>query len=464
MGPRSAPKCYFKTAEAREIKTSEVPAFVTEEGNPGNTLQVKAALFHLDAPLLAGGMRLVDTPGVGSVFGLNSAVTKAFLPRIDVALIVLGGDPPITGDELELVRAAAPRAGMLLFVMNKADLLDDETRTKAEAFSRKVLSEALGQDPGPFLMVSARGALRGQNDSGVGELKAVLENLVQDAGPQLAALAEAASLEYFAGRLRQDIALERRALLTPIEEMEARIQRFKDAVQDVEDLALAVPARLARSGGPDAREDEARREEFLRQEEDKGLNRIREALTGAQSRAEARRLVQPLTEDLARGSVAAWLGQVSEEASRLLAEKAARMEAETARLAGRVEQAASECFDVPVAPCEIRRPELDFERIPFEFSAGLGPGSQGLALSAAGVVPAGPAGQSARASWGAGASPRLAPRECSRHRGPPRGGRGRRRSGASAGDDGRPAPSGEEHSRDLGRGDSPEGPRRAGGI
>ena len=132
----------------------------------------------------------------------------------------------------------------MLFVMNKADLLDDETKTKAEAFSRRVLAEALGQDPGPFLMVSARGALRGENDSGVGELKAVLEKLAQDAGPQLAALAESASSQYSADRLLQVIALERRALLAPRREMRAEWHRFQGAVQDVEDLALAVPARI----------------------------------------------------------------------------------------------------------------------------------------------------------------------------------------------------------------------------
>ncbi|OYW05203.1 MAG: hypothetical protein B7X11_02125 [Acidobacteria bacterium 37-65-4] len=357
----------FQDGRRREIKASEAQSFVTEEGNPGNALDVQAALFHIDAPLLAGGMRLVDTPGVGSVFGLNSAVTKAFLPRIDVALIVLGGDPPITGDELELVRAAVPRAGKLLFVMNKADLLDDETKAKAEAFSRKVLSEVLGQDPGPFLCVSARRALRGEPDPGVIELKAALGRLVTEAGAQLAALAEESSIRYFADRLLQAIALEQRALLTPLEEMEGRIQRFKRAVQDVEDLALAVQGRLARSSGYDPQEHRARSEEFLQHEQREGVRSIHEALIRARSRTEARRLVQPMAEDFARQSLGTWLQEVSEEVGRLLNEKSARMADETRRLAVRVEQAASECFNVPLARYDIRCPEPDFERIPFEF-------------------------------------------------------------------------------------------------
>jgi len=357
----------FQDGRREAVAFNRIATFVTEEGNPGNLLGVQAAFIYLEHPLLTLGVRLVDTPGVGSVFSLNTDVTQNFLPRIDVALLVLGGDPPITGEELDLVRAAAPRVGKLLFVMNKADLLDDETKTKAEAFSRKVLSEALGQDPGPFLCVSARRAILGERDSGLSALKRALEEMVTEAGPQLAALAESASSQYFAGRLLQTIALERRALLTPIEDMEGRIQRFKRAVQDVEDLALAVQARLAHSGGLDPQEAEFQREEFLREEEREGERSLSGALREARSRREARRLVQPMAESLARKSIGSWLEQVSEELNRVVGERTSRIAEETGRLAERVEQAASDCFDVPLTPYEIRRPKPDLDRIPFEF-------------------------------------------------------------------------------------------------
>jgi len=357
----------FQDGRREAVAFNRIATFVTEEGNPGNLLGVQAAFIYLEHPLLTLGVRLVDTPGVGSVFSLNTDVTQNFLPRIDVALLVLGGDPPITGEELDLVRAAAPRVGKLIFVMNKADLLDDETKTKAEAFSRKVLSEVLGQDPGPFLCVSARRAILGERDSGLSALKRALEEMVTEAGPQLAALAKSASSQYFADRLLQAIALERRALLTPIEDMESRIQRFKRAVQDVEDLALAVQARLAHSGGLDPQEAEFQREEFLREEEREGVRSLSGALREARSRGEARRLVQPMAESLARKSMGSWLEQVSEELNRVVGDRASRIAEETGRLAERVEQAASDCFDVPLTPYEIRRPKPDLDRIPFEF-------------------------------------------------------------------------------------------------
>ncbi|MGC8722821.1 MAG: dynamin family protein [Acidobacteriota bacterium] len=362
-------RCEIQFQEGRReaVAFEEIATYVTEEGNPGNRLGVQAAFVHMDHPLLSLGVRLVDTPGVGSVFGLNTDVTQGFLPRIDVALVVLGGEPPITGDELDLVKAAAPRAGRLIFVMNKADLLEGETRIKAEAFARKVIGEALGRDPGPFLFLSARRAQRGEDDEGFRELRRTLEELAREAGGQLAALSESASREYFAGRLRHGMALERQALLTPIEEMGARIERFKRAVEDVEDLALAAQSRLARAEGVDPREAELERTEFARTQLAVALKTLDQTLRETRGRGARRRLIQPLSERLVREAIAAWLQRATDETLRLVKNRTERIAAETHRLAERVEQAATECFDVPLTPYTIRAPKTDFDRILFEF-------------------------------------------------------------------------------------------------
>ena len=362
-------RCEIQFQEGRReaVAFEEIATYVTQEGNPGNRLGVQAAFVYLDHPLLSLGVRLVDTPGVGSVFGLNTDVTQGFLPRIDVALVVLGGEPPITGDELELVKAAAPRAGRLIFVMNKADLLEGETRLKAEAFARKVIGEALACDPGPFLFLSARRAVRGEEDGGFRELARTLEELAREAGGQLAALAESASKEYFAGRLRHAMALERQALLTPMEEMGSRIERFKRAVENVEDLALAAQSRLARVEGVDPREAEVERAEFARTQLAAALKRVDQALRETRGRWARRRLIQPLSERLVREAVAAWLQRATDETLRLVKDRTERIATETRRLAERVERAAAECFDVPLTSYTIRPPKTDFDRILLEF-------------------------------------------------------------------------------------------------
>src|SRR5664280_2556096 len=49
-----------------------LPELVTEAGNPANRGGVAAVTVRLPAPLLAGGMELVDTPGTGSVYVHNT--------------------------------------------------------------------------------------------------------------------------------------------------------------------------------------------------------------------------------------------------------------------------------------------------------------------------------------------------------------------------------------------------------
>ena len=63
-------------------------------------------------------MCLVDTPGLGSVFAANTAVTQAFLPHIDAALVVVGADPPLAGEELALVEAVGHQVHNLILVLN----------------------------------------------------------------------------------------------------------------------------------------------------------------------------------------------------------------------------------------------------------------------------------------------------------------------------------------------------------
>jgi hypothetical protein len=41
----------------------------------------------------------------GSVFAGDTAATHAFVPHIDAAIVVVGADPPIAGEELALVSA-----------------------------------------------------------------------------------------------------------------------------------------------------------------------------------------------------------------------------------------------------------------------------------------------------------------------------------------------------------------------
>ena len=81
-------------------------------------------------PLLASGMCLVDTPGIGSVFAGNTETTKEFIPQIDAAILLVGADPPISGEELALIEAVAANVEEVLVVLNKIDRVSAAERKR----------------------------------------------------------------------------------------------------------------------------------------------------------------------------------------------------------------------------------------------------------------------------------------------------------------------------------------------
>jgi hypothetical protein len=155
------------------IPLATLPDYVVEARNPANRKNVTAVEVFTPSPLLAGGLCLVDTPGLGSVFATNTAATQEFLPQIDAALVVVGADPPITGAELELATEAGARVADLIVVLNKADRVSAAEAQEGADFARGQLEARLGRALGPIYAVSALEALSG--DTGGRDWPALLE-------------------------------------------------------------------------------------------------------------------------------------------------------------------------------------------------------------------------------------------------------------------------------------------------
>jgi predicted GTPase len=117
----------------------QVARFVTEEANPGNRLGVARVTARLHTPLLDAGVRLVDTPGVGSVHEHNTRSTDAYLPSLDAAVLVTSADPPISRAERAFLQRVLGYAVRLFVVLNKADYLAAGDLDRTVAFTGAVV-------------------------------------------------------------------------------------------------------------------------------------------------------------------------------------------------------------------------------------------------------------------------------------------------------------------------------------
>jgi hypothetical protein len=310
----------------KDIPATELAAYVSEEHNPANEKGVSIVEAFVPSPLLATGMCLVDTPGIGSVIATNTEATRAFVPHIDAALVVLGADPPISGDELDLIASVAGHVSDLIFVLSKADRLTERERREAIAFARKVLAQRLGKLVGPILEISATERLAAR-DAGRDwdELERALETLAATAGSDLVRQSETRGTALLAERLSREIAEQRDALVRPVEESERRIAALRACVAEAEqalgDLGYLLTAEQDRL----SRAFEERWRKFLEDAAPAATGELTQALGQLRGRREeVRRRAIKLTQGIATRWVDRWLADAEPAAERLYGEAARR--------------------------------------------------------------------------------------------------------------------------------------------
>ena len=225
----------FADSSWKDIDSSELNQYVSEEHNPENQKGVVGSELFVPSKLLSTGMCLVDTPGLGSVWTGNTAATQAFVPHIDAALVVVGADPPLAGEELALVEDVGRQVQNLILVLNKADRTTDDERAAAVAFTRKVLEKRLGRPVGPVFEISASDQLvkRGP-ERDWGKFLGALDQLVRDSGRQLIQAACERGVQRLTEQLLAIISEEREALERPLEESERRIAAMRDTISEAE--------------------------------------------------------------------------------------------------------------------------------------------------------------------------------------------------------------------------------------
>ena len=252
--------------EWRDIALADLPQFVSEELNPENSKRVEGVEVFLPSPLLASGMCLVDTPGIGSVFAGNTDTTKEFIPQIDAAILVVGADPPISGEELALIEAVSANVDDILLVLNKIDRVSADERQQASEFATKVIETRLKKSIDPVYEVSALNKL---NDAlGTDDWDALVRDLTQLANRSGQAMTRAAAqrgTKRFLAYLQRSLDERVRALTEPISASEERVAKLRQTVAEAEQSLRDLGALFSSEQMRLSTTLLSRRKEFFRQ-------------------------------------------------------------------------------------------------------------------------------------------------------------------------------------------------------
>jgi GTPase SAR1 family protein len=233
-------KVCFQDGRCVETTPEALGEYVTEKGNPHNHKQVREVEVSYPSPWLRDGVRLVDTPGIGSVFLHNTDLAYRYLPQADAVLFLLSADQPVSQAELDFLQDVRQYADRIFFLLNKADYLSETELQDALGFARITLGEVMGQQA-CVIPVSARQGLDGKagglpllvEQSRLPLLYSTLQTFLQrDKGAVLAG-SIARNLLRIIAQARFNRELELKALIAPLTELEKNLRVFALKKQEV---------------------------------------------------------------------------------------------------------------------------------------------------------------------------------------------------------------------------------------
>lgn len=257
-GPRPSLRVTYHAKPAADVTVAADPedicrklfGYVAEEANPGNRLGVARVDLAYPAPILASGVTLIDTPGIGSTLQHNTDAALAILPECDAALFVVSPDPPITEAEIGYLELIRTKVARLFFVLNKSDCLQNDELETAAAFLRKTVQlGSRGNADAPIFRVSGLGGLKAKASgdpaalerSGVADIEAHLLRYL--ATEKLASLSDAVTRKAadLLAEAAGDVAIRIRAFELPFEDLQKRAAALQEALDriTVEERAIA---------------------------------------------------------------------------------------------------------------------------------------------------------------------------------------------------------------------------------
>ncbi|MBN1563741.1 MAG: dynamin family protein [Anaerolineae bacterium] len=174
--------------EVGPIPTTDRIAILRYGADVQRTRSGDTETIFYPSPLLKN-LSLVDTPGLESVFRTHEDLTRRFLHRADVVLLVMIATQVLTASNLEYLQELKAYGKRVIMVVNQIDLLEPADQEKVREFAIEQSRVHLGFDPVIWL-VSAKQAMEAQretprdeilwDESGFAEIEAYINDRLGD--------------------------------------------------------------------------------------------------------------------------------------------------------------------------------------------------------------------------------------------------------------------------------------------
>jgi ribosome biogenesis GTPase A len=139
--------------DGREIEAdiAAIGEFTSEAQNPANQKNIEVADLELPSLEKYAGLRLVDTPGLGSIFKSHIETSENWLPEVGTALLAISSDRPLAENDLQLIRELRRHTPKIVLLLTKADLLSPEQQKEVVHFFLTALQREFHEEFPIFL-------------------------------------------------------------------------------------------------------------------------------------------------------------------------------------------------------------------------------------------------------------------------------------------------------------------------
>ena len=141
----------FFDGTRKEIPIAELDEYTAEAKNPSNQKSVEMVDIELPALADYAGLRLVDTPGLGSVFKAHMEVSANWLPEVGAAVLAVSADRPLSENDLQLIRELTQYTPRIILLLTKADLLSPSQQDEVVKFFEDTVKRELNREFPIFL-------------------------------------------------------------------------------------------------------------------------------------------------------------------------------------------------------------------------------------------------------------------------------------------------------------------------
>lgn len=134
----------FVDGQSKSVPASKIRTYISESENPQNAKRVEDVRVFLPSMVRYRGIRLVDTPGLESIFEHNTEASLSWTPNVDMAVVAIGVDPPLTQQDIALIERLYQYTPNISVLLTKVDTLTDFERQEVEEFVTSRLQARFG--------------------------------------------------------------------------------------------------------------------------------------------------------------------------------------------------------------------------------------------------------------------------------------------------------------------------------